>query len=265
MRIRRNKSAFTLIELLVVIAIIALLLSILMPSLSKVKQKAQGLVCKTHLKDIGLMMSFYMNDHDNRMVDNRYKDEVTGAYIGRWSTVLGKYYNRNASDAINHDRYNTDVFACPIEWKKVIKAGKAGFDAYSNLPNLGKGYGFNGFIGGTGKYGKSTQWRNTSELPVLHDTSCDGTQADVVKGNSNLMYPHSNLAEYGWQVGSGGSGPKTSIFGPAANHGRGINYLFADMHVEMTMWPYQATMDAPKDKDFYKNYWHPKGDIRLGW
>lgn len=263
MRIRRNKSAFTLIELLVVIAIIALLLAILMPSLSKVKKIAQGLVCRTQMKDIGLMMQFYMNDHDNRMVDNRYEDE-NGKYIGRWSTVLGDYYKRRKSEAGTHSRYNTDIFNCPIEWKKKVKAVKAGIPKGTSEPNLGKDYGFNGFIGGTGKYGKSTQWRNTSELPVLHDTSSDGTMADISLGNSTLHYPHSNLAEYGWDVGNPSSS-KTSIFGPAANHGRGINYLFADMHVDMTMWPYQATIDNPESKDFYRNYWHPRGDISLGW
>ena len=51
----RHKSplGFTLIELLVVIAIIALLVSILIPSLQAARRLAQKMVCKTHLKNIG--------------------------------------------------------------------------------------------------------------------------------------------------------------------------------------------------------------------
>ncbi len=59
----RSKNGFTLIELLVVIAIIALLLAILIPSLSAVKKMAAGSVCLYNLR--GLSMSYYIYSQDN--------------------------------------------------------------------------------------------------------------------------------------------------------------------------------------------------------
>ena len=55
--------AFTLIELLVVIAIIALLLSILMPSLQKVKEVAASVICRAHMRGAGVGMQIYVNDN----------------------------------------------------------------------------------------------------------------------------------------------------------------------------------------------------------
>ena len=55
--------AFTLVELLVVIAIIALLLSILMPSLQKAREQAKRVVCKSNLRQIALGVYFYVEDY----------------------------------------------------------------------------------------------------------------------------------------------------------------------------------------------------------
>ncbi len=60
-------AAFTLIELLCVIAIIGLLASILSPVLGKVLDNADNIRCITNLKQLGVAIHAYANDHENRL------------------------------------------------------------------------------------------------------------------------------------------------------------------------------------------------------
>ena len=59
---------FTLIELLVVIAIIALLMSILMPALTRVKKQARTVACLANIKQWGLFFSIYAEDYNGRFM-----------------------------------------------------------------------------------------------------------------------------------------------------------------------------------------------------
>ena len=70
MHMQRNacrQIAFTLIELLVVVSIIALLISILLPSLKKARGQAKDTVCKSNLHQLGLAIQYYASDNDDRI------------------------------------------------------------------------------------------------------------------------------------------------------------------------------------------------------
>jgi prepilin-type N-terminal cleavage/methylation domain-containing protein len=78
--------AFTLIELLVVIAIIALLMAILMPSLQKAKKETKAVVCRSRLRQWGLVWAMYMDENNGKFPD----------YLGpNWMQNLVDYYRKN--------------------------------------------------------------------------------------------------------------------------------------------------------------------------
>jgi len=90
----KKKYGFTLIELLVVIAIIAILLSVLLPALKKAKGQAQTVICRSNLKQWGVLWSIYLNDYNNKFPWGNYGNKVNETSAnGSWPTALGGYYD----------------------------------------------------------------------------------------------------------------------------------------------------------------------------
>jgi prepilin-type N-terminal cleavage/methylation domain-containing protein/prepilin-type processing-associated H-X9-DG protein len=108
-----KRRGFTLIELLVVIAIIAILMALLLPAVQKVREAANRMVCANNLKQVGLALHNYHNDHLRFPAGyNSAAAEVNGEGTGPgwgWCAQLLPYLEQ---DALHRQiRFDQDILA----------------------------------------------------------------------------------------------------------------------------------------------------------
>jgi prepilin-type N-terminal cleavage/methylation domain-containing protein/prepilin-type processing-associated H-X9-DG protein len=111
----RKGRGFTLIELLVVIAIIAVLMAVLVPALSKSREKVKDTGCRSNLKNIGLAVAMYLNDYDRKIPDTGSANQLL------WFDAAGNVYRPNNVTGstywgiwyYDYLGKNTKIFGCP--------------------------------------------------------------------------------------------------------------------------------------------------------
>ena len=110
---RPNRHGFTLLELLVVVFIIALLLSMLLPALSRAKGVAQRIHCVNSLRQLELALTMYSHEHEDQFPPRRN-------HPNRWIDLLKPYY------------VETNLLACPAKRAEEITKHSYLFNSFND-------------------------------------------------------------------------------------------------------------------------------------
>jgi prepilin-type N-terminal cleavage/methylation domain-containing protein/prepilin-type processing-associated H-X9-DG protein len=110
--IRQRCSGFTLIELLIVIAIVAILASLLLPSLSRANDAAIATSCRNNLRQLGLALNLYVSE--TGVFPSTKTDDQGFAYWDQWKVALSPYVARGPEIRTPTGiRTESPTFNCP--------------------------------------------------------------------------------------------------------------------------------------------------------
>ena len=241
-----NRDGFTLVELLVVIAIIGLLAALLMPVLSKARDKARSTQCLNNLKQLEICSHLYAGDNNDFLPPN---DSVVtpdgtpdGVRVADGVSWCPDHPQTDASTA-NLERgvlfqYNRSVaiYHCPSDNSTIrTPDGKP-------LPKLrNRSYNMSQSVNGYSSY-----LNNMADYEAVGHIPAFNTQAQIRSpGPSDLFVFIDELpdtefdSQFGCPVKGSPYYPDTQNHWfdmPADRHNRGCNLSFADGHVEHWSW-----------------------------
>ena len=230
--VQRGRRAFTLIELLVVVSIIALLVSILMPALSKARDAGMRAVCISHLKALGLACYTYADEN---------RGDLPEAYcVGYHGTGKGLEYTGNGAVFGFHrliwNGYiepESPLWACPGDRDPIVVVEETNYYPHWTMPKGAFSYCWNALLGfrSLTDYG---EWWVVSPGPGSYnvDTSDSPAQVAVLRDRYATPTPETKLHMYSGMVWY-----STQRYQWTSNHqSQGYNTLFADSHVVWVDW-----------------------------